>query len=187
MFSYDSQLSYSIAIRLIAFVLSIVLLRKIRDWRIALLSVMLIFMAGQQLMRLTEIHSELLGFAVSFMALLVTIFVGKLILEQQRSDLKLLQLNEYLEQQVAERTSELDKSNIELKKALSEVKVLSGMLPMCASCKKIRDDDGYWQQIETYITEHSETKISHGICPDCIKKLYPQFSEEILSDNQNGS
>lgn len=54
-------------------------------------------------------------------------------------------------------------------------KTLSGMLPICASCKKIRDDKGYWNQIEAYITEHSEAKFSHGICPECMKKLYPGF------------
>ncbi|MCJ7492626.1 MAG: hypothetical protein MUP68_00115 [Deltaproteobacteria bacterium] len=60
----------------------------------------------------------------------------------------------------------------ELQKALSEVKKLSGFLPICASCKKIRDDKGYWRQIEAYIRDHSEAEFSHGICPDCAKKLY---------------
>jgi len=64
---------------------------------------------------------------------------------------------------------------LELTEALSEVKKLSGMLPICASCKKIRDDKGYWNQIESYIGDHSEAEFSHGICPDCAKKLYPEF------------
>ena len=63
----------------------------------------------------------------------------------------------------------------ELQEALKEVKQLSGMLPICASCKKIRDDKGYWNQIESYIGAHSEAKFSHGICPDCVKKLYPEL------------
>jgi PAS domain S-box-containing protein len=63
----------------------------------------------------------------------------------------------------------------ELQKALSEVKKLSGLLPICASCKKIRDDKGYWNQIESYIRDHSEAEFSHGICPDCLKKLYPEL------------
>ena len=62
-----------------------------------------------------------------------------------------------------------------LNKALEEVKTLSGFLPICASCKKIRDDKGYWNQIEAYISEHSEAEFSHGICPECCKKLYPDF------------
>ncbi len=66
----------------------------------------------------------------------------------------------------------------ELKAALLKVKVLSGMLPICASCKKIRDDTGYWHQIESYITEHSETEFSHGVCPDCMEKLYPRYTKK---------
>lgn len=63
----------------------------------------------------------------------------------------------------------------ELRDALSRVKTLSGLLPICASCKKIRDDKGYWNQIETYIKERSEAEFSHSICPECRKKLYPDF------------
>jgi PAS domain S-box-containing protein len=62
---------------------------------------------------------------------------------------------------------------LQLQKALTEVKQLSGLLPICASCKKIRDDKGYWNQIESYIRDHSGVEFSHGICPDCMKKLYP--------------
>lgn len=61
--------------------------------------------------------------------------------------------------------------------ALMEVKTLSGLLPICASCKKIRDDRGYWNQIEKYVQEHSDATFSHGICPDCAKKLYPEFHD----------
>ncbi|MDP3563937.1 MAG: response regulator, partial [Methanoregula sp.] len=63
----------------------------------------------------------------------------------------------------------------ELKAALARIRTLSGMLPICASCKNIRDDTGYWHQIESYISEHSETEFSHGICPDCMNKLYPDY------------
>ncbi len=62
----------------------------------------------------------------------------------------------------------------ELEDALEKIKKLSGMLPICASCKNIRDDEGYWQRIEQYISEHSEAIFTHGICPECIKKLYPK-------------
>jgi hypothetical protein len=69
---------------------------------------------------------------------------------------------------------EHDRQNREqLEKATSEIKTLSGLLPICASCKKIRDDQGYWSQIEGYISSHSEATFSHSICPDCAKKLYP--------------
>lgn len=62
-----------------------------------------------------------------------------------------------------------------LQETLSQVKKLSGFLPICASCKKIRDDEGYWNQIESYIRDRSEAEFSHSICPDCAKKLYPDF------------
>ena len=59
--------------------------------------------------------------------------------------------------------------------AMEEIKVLSGLLPICSSCKKIRDDKGYWNQIEDFIQEHSEAKFSHGICKECVKELYPDL------------
>jgi len=70
---------------------------------------------------------------------------------------------------------ELSRINQELKTALHEVKRLSGLLPICANCKKIRNDQGYWEQIEEYISQHSEADFSHGICPDCAKLLYPEY------------
>ena len=71
----------------------------------------------------------------------------------------------------------------ELQTALERVKTLSGMLPICASCKKIRDDRGYWNRIEAYIEKHSEAEFSHGICPECARKLYPEyFSEKLPSE-----
>ena len=66
----------------------------------------------------------------------------------------------------------------ELQNSLSKVRLLSGLLPICASCKKIRDDKGYWNQIESYISDHSEAEFSHGICPDCVRKLYPEFCKK---------
>ncbi len=76
---------------------------------------------------------------------------------------------------------------IELQEALKNVKVLRGFLPICASCKKIRDDKGYWNQIETYIKEHSEAKFSHGICPDCVRKLYPEYADKIDKNAQQNT
>ncbi len=63
----------------------------------------------------------------------------------------------------------------DLQEALARVRLLSGLLPICASCKKIRDDQGYWNQIESYVRDHSEAKFSHGICPECANKLYPEL------------
>jgi hypothetical protein len=64
---------------------------------------------------------------------------------------------------------------VELQGALAEVRTLSGLLPICASCKKIRDDQGYWNRIEDYVSSHSKATFSHGICPECAKKLYPGY------------
>lgn len=61
----------------------------------------------------------------------------------------------------------------ELQDALAHVKTLSGLLPICAKCKKIRDDQGYWHSVEIYVRDHSEARFSHGMCPDCMKELYP--------------
>jgi PleD family two-component response regulator len=69
----------------------------------------------------------------------------------------------------------LTERNEELQKALTKIKTLSGLLPICASCKKIRDDQGYWTQLEYYISEHSEAEFTHGCCPECMKKLYPEM------------
>ena len=81
------------------------------------------------------------------------------------------------------RTKELHKANKELEtvvsdlqKALQNVKQLSGLLPICSHCKKIRDDKGYWTQIESYIHEHSDAVFSHGICQECAKKHYPDMN-----------
>lgn len=66
----------------------------------------------------------------------------------------------------------------ELQDALRKIKVLRGLLPICASCKKVRDDKGYWNKIEVYISEHSEAEFSHGVCPECLRQLYPQYADE---------
>jgi AmiR/NasT family two-component response regulator len=70
---------------------------------------------------------------------------------------------------------ELRRLNSELKEALDNVKVLSGLLPICANCKSIRNDRGYWEAVEEYITENTEAHFSHSLCPACIDKLYPDY------------
>lgn len=78
-----------------------------------------------------------------------------------------------------ERRIKVEKENEELiqklQAAISEVKTLRGFLPICAGCKKIRDDEGYWKQIEQYVQEHSEARFSHSLCPECLKRLYPSI------------
>jgi len=87
-------------------------------------------------------------------------------------------LNTFLSEEKAKEeklNEQLQLRNNELELAFRDIKQLSGLLPICASCKKIRNDKGYWEQIENYIKDHSEIQFSHGICPDCAKKLYPDF------------
>ncbi len=95
---------------------------------------------------------------------------------QQKPTSIVIMIRDITERKQAE--EEREKLIKELQKALAEVKTLSGLIPICASCKKIRDDKGYWGQIESYISDHSEAEFSHSICPDCMKKLYPDFAED---------
>jgi len=87
--------------------------------------------------------------------------------------------------QVGERVVRLQRSLAErvkeLEEALVKVKMLQGLLPICLYCKKIRDDQNYWQQLDKYITEHSEAKFSHGICPDCYEKVVKPELDKFLS------
>jgi len=83
-------------------------------------------------------------------------------------------LNEMIEKR-RKAESERDEMIVQLQESIANIKTLSGLLPICASCKKIRDDKGYWNQLEGYIHEHSEAQFSHGICPECAKKLYPEY------------
>ena len=76
---------------------------------------------------------------------------------------------------------ELENRAGQLENALAQVKRLKSLLPICSSCKKIRDDQGYWQEIEDYISEHADVDFSHSICPDCMRELYPEHAERVLA------
>ena len=80
---------------------------------------------------------------------------------------------------------ELARETEELQEALNQVKQLQGILPICASCKKVRDNEGYWQEVEAYISEHSEAQFSHGLCDACLERLYPEAKEGV-SDRSGG-
>lgn len=72
---------------------------------------------------------------------------------------------------------------VELQEALEHIKTLRGIIPICSHCKKIRDDEGYWHQVEEYVDAHTEAHFSHGICPGCVRELYPDTVDEILGDD----
>jgi DNA repair exonuclease SbcCD ATPase subunit len=129
-----------------------------------------------------------------------SIMIIRDISEEKKARRKLKEYLGHLENLVAERTKSYEDANRELEKeitkrekinkereklikkledSLAKVKQLSGFIPICASCKKIRDDKGYWKQVEEYIHDHSEAEFSHSICPDCAKKLYPDLDDDI--------
>ena len=117
-------------------------------------------------------------------------------LSETREALK--QANDTLEEKVASRTKELcdeievrqqtEETNkaliAELEHSLSEIKELQGILPICSYCKQIRDDDGYWQQLETYISQNSLAKFTHGICPNCIEQHHPDIADAVLDPDK---
>lgn len=84
-----------------------------------------------------------------------------------------------LERKIQQQNIEKDELIAKLREALDNVKKLSGLIPICSNCKKIRNDEGYWKQIEVYISEHSEARFSNGICPDCAKKIYSEFLKDV--------
>ena len=162
-------------------------MRKIRFTKIYLLSLAIVFMA---LGVFTEMHFfysnalidgkplrypdflHLIFFLLGFLTLCSIYFIEKW-------ESRILSLaNIALKKEMVERKrieKEREKLISELQMAMGEVKKLSGFLPICSSCKKIRDDEGYWNQIESYIRDHSEAEFSHSICPECVKKLYPNL------------
>ncbi len=81
------------------------------------------------------------------------------------------------EDALREKEKEQQKLISELQEALAEIKTLKGFIPICASCKKIRDDEGYWNQLETYISKHTDAVFSHGICPECAEKYREEIKE----------
>jgi integral membrane sensor domain MASE1 len=112
------------------------------------------------------------------------LLLGAATTERRRSAEELQRIGLDLDIRVRERTADLQeelarrrRAQEELQNALHNVKTLSGLLPICASCKKIRDDGGYWTQVERYLTEHTQAQFSHGLCPDCFATLYPEYSD----------
>ena len=125
---------------------------------------------------------ELKGFGVLLLVKSGELFDQAILHGISRLNLKLAQAclaglyTDRLEVSVQERTKALQETNNMLKETLANVKTLSGLLPICAGCKKIRDDKGYWNQIESYVRQHSNAEFTHGLCPACTKRLYPEYT-----------
>ncbi len=125
----------------------------------------------------------IINFILSIIVSIIVILLINFILNAYRKKLanlveddeKLRKINLIQEEEISKQNKVLIEKNEKLQDALDEVKKLSGYLPICASCKNIRDDKGYWNQIEEYISQHSEVRFSHGICPKCKIDLYPEF------------
>jgi len=112
---------------------------------------------------------------------LVGTLAGYLMLRNYRT------LNQLAMQELAERTrlqAEHARSIKELRDALDSIKVLRGLIPICGSCKRIRDDEGYWSEIESYVRDHSEAEFNHSLCEECAKRLYPEFYAEAFPEGQ---
>jgi type II secretory pathway pseudopilin PulG len=131
-----------------------------------------------------ETKRDIFIIGITFIIALGTILLGfRQRQKRKKAESRLLQYQLNLQNTVEKRTEELNltnrdlvQKNEDLEKALAEVKTLSGLLPICSHCKKIRDDKGYWNQIESYIQKHSEAEFSHGICQECAKKYYSNYN-----------
>jgi Na+/melibiose symporter-like transporter len=161
-----------------------------RQYLIVAASVMLFYTS----MLVLEYYQDRQGFRIQYELFLFVLFgilltwlaffggfVSSLRRHLQEQNKKIKKAHEEIKVEIKERQqAQIEKDNliVELKDALSEVKALSGLLPICSSCKKIRDDGGYWNQIEEYIRDRSEAEFSHSLCPKCAEKLYPELYNE---------
>lgn len=122
---------------------------------------------------LEDVKNKVSAFQAGGMDYVTKPFQVEEVLARVQTHLKLYSLQKQLERRVCE-----------LEEALAQIKTLRGLLPICSSCKKIRDDRGYWQEVDSYITSHSDVMFSHGICPDCFKKLYPEFVDIVQEERE---
>ncbi|HRW78857.1 MAG TPA: hypothetical protein P5207_09340 [Candidatus Sabulitectum sp.] len=106
---------------------------------------------------------------IRIVAVYITITLLSLIAEELRSR---------IHRNMRESSLEKEKAIEELHRSMKEIKTLRGILPICLHCKKIRDDDGYWQAVDQYIHSRTEAEFSHALCPDCLKKHYPEYSDK---------
>ena len=151
-----AELIISIFIRLLSFTIAIYFVIKYREWRIMFLAAMFFLMAARQILtfsiwtgaieksEIARTLSELPGFVVTLLSLLSIVYLGMIL---------------------------SGKSQL-IQEQKNSINTLKNLLPICAKCKKIRDDEGYWKEIDSYIESHTDSKFSHGLCEECSDKLY---------------
>ncbi len=120
-----------------------------------------------------EVADSWIALTISALMLVGVAGIAPLFLSIKRDKEELRKSNALLNAALEER----EKLIAQLQEALASIRTLRGLVPICASCKKIRDAKGCWQQIESYVRDHSEAEFSHGICPECSQKLYPDFKQ----------
>ena len=120
---------------------------------------------------------------IGFFLLLTLFFLIRSNIQKKRVNQLMAESNRFISSQKVV----LEEKNLSLQAALADVKTLSGLLPICSSCKKIRDDQGYWEQLEVYIDRHSNAQFSHSLCPQCIPKYYPKHMVQNIKENYQNS
>ena len=130
---------------------------------------------------------EVIGKNINYQGQPMRVAVMRDLTDHMIANQRLEQMNELLEARVVERTTALHETVAELRLALENVKTLSGLLPICGSCKRIRDDDGYWSQVEDYISAHSEAEFSHSLCPECLARLREEIAERQRRQDDSSS
>jgi PleD family two-component response regulator len=153
-----------------------------------LLDIMMPVMGGFEVCRILKAEEQFKNIPIIFITALgqpeeesrgLKLGAADYITKPFNPDLVQLRVRNHLE--LKTQRDALEQRTIELEKALAEIKVLQGIIPICSSCKKIRDDQGYWQQLEIFIRDHSDAEFSHGLCPGCAEELYPHQFAKIIS------
>ncbi|WP_320169370.1 hypothetical protein [Maridesulfovibrio sp.] len=150
------EIVVSILIRLVSFFIAVYVALKYREWKVLFLGGMFLLMAVRQAMtfllwtnvlprnQLTNALSEVPGFVVTVLSLVSVVYLGLILSGKIR----------------------------QIETQEDRIKTLNDLLPICAKCRKVRDDDGYWKELETYIESHTESQFSHGLCESCADELY---------------
>lgn len=129
----------------------------------------------------TDVESVIRGFEIGAEDYVTKPFNASELMARVKSHLELKRARDIQNRLISEKEALISK----LEKAIEEIKTLKGFIPICCSCKKIRNDNDFWEQIEIYIQKHTDATFSHGLCPDCAEKLYPDLFEKIKKKHKD--